>query len=671
MRSGFIVRPFGRKSFNSTSGSTVELDFDRVESELIRPAFKGAGIDGGTTGDIARAGNIRTDMFELLAVADVVVADISIHNANVFYELGARHALRTQVTILIRCRGQEIPFDLRTDRYIEYDADTPGQAVDKLIRTLKDSLTADNRDSPIFALLPKLDPPLVSMLCPVPREFQEAVRRAADTNDVGQLILLDEEADGRTWAAEGIRLVARELFFQKRWPESLSALNRLRELAAGDSEADMKLATVYVKLKCLADSDNAINRALAHHNLNFSEIAEAYALLASNAKTRWLQDLGDAAIADEESLGFAHLSNASELYRKGFDSDLNHYFSGLNALAMVSILLELGRLHPAWWNDNHDDEKAAGRALDDLDRDRELLLGAVDLSIQRGTQEPKGDDRIWATISRADFLFLSTPQGQDGRVVEAYKKALTNAPAFAYETVSRQLDLYAKLGVFSERVTALRTKIQPLKPPLAEKPRPIHWIVFAGHRVDAPGRSHPRFPATLAAQSAARAAIEAKLTTLLATYPDSDFCGLCGAANGGDILFHEVCRSLNIPVWLYLAIPENDYIERSVRHEDQSDWVPRFRTVVEYCNERTRRLADDANVPIWLNGVQDDYVWERNNRWLLNAALAEGARKLHLLVLWDGKMEGDGSGGTHHMVQVAKASGADIIHISTCDLFGI
>jgi hypothetical protein len=256
-------------------------------------------------------------------------------------------------------------------------------------------------------------------------------------------------------------------------------------------------------------------------------------------------------------------------------------------------------------------------------------------------------------------------------VVEAFKKALTNAPAFAYEAVSRQLDVYAKLGVFPDRVTALRTKIQPLKPTSAEKPRPIRWIVFAGHRVDAPGRPHPRFPGTVEAQSAARAAIEAKLTALLASYPDSDFCGICGAANGGDILFHEVCRSLNIPVWLYLAIPENDYIEQSVRHEGQADWVPRFRTVVEYCNERTRRLSDDVKVPTWLSGVRNDYVWERNNQWLLNAAFAEGARKLHLLVLWDGKMEGDGSGGTHHMVQIAKASGADIIHISTRELFGI
>ncbi len=81
----FIVRPFGTKG---------GIDFDRVEGELIAPALEGLGITAHTTEEIARAGNIRTDMFERLLLADLVIADISIHNANVYYELGVRHALR-------------------------------------------------------------------------------------------------------------------------------------------------------------------------------------------------------------------------------------------------------------------------------------------------------------------------------------------------------------------------------------------------------------------------------------------------------------------------------------------------------------------------------------------------------------------------------------------------
>ena len=41
---------------------------------------------------VADAGNIRADMFALIIEADLVICDITVHNANVFYELGIRHA---------------------------------------------------------------------------------------------------------------------------------------------------------------------------------------------------------------------------------------------------------------------------------------------------------------------------------------------------------------------------------------------------------------------------------------------------------------------------------------------------------------------------------------------------------------------------------------------------
>ena len=67
----FIVRPFGTKN---------NIDFDRVETELIRPAMKTAGLAGGTTGEFTQQGNIRTDMFEQLLIADLVIADINMPN---------------------------------------------------------------------------------------------------------------------------------------------------------------------------------------------------------------------------------------------------------------------------------------------------------------------------------------------------------------------------------------------------------------------------------------------------------------------------------------------------------------------------------------------------------------------------------------------------------------
>src|SRR4026209_342201 len=144
MFNSFIVRPFGTKE---------GIDFDRIETELIRPAMDQAGLTGGTTGQFIQQGNIRTDMFEQLLIADLVIADVSIHNANVFYELGIRHSLRDKKTFLIRCSKDEVPFDIKTDRYLSYQEDKPSMALGALVAGLKATLLTDKVDSPVFYML--------------------------------------------------------------------------------------------------------------------------------------------------------------------------------------------------------------------------------------------------------------------------------------------------------------------------------------------------------------------------------------------------------------------------------------------------------------------------------------------------------------------------------------
>ena len=167
MTSVFIVRPFDKKpvTIKDKDGKdiSVEVDFDQIDKLLIQPALSKNGLEGKTTGVIAEAGNIRVDMFQMLIVYDLVIADISIDNANVFYELGIRHGLRPNGTILLRfpTSGKDVPFDLKTDRYIAYERENPAGAVDQLAQSIKETIQvlrrADRRpDSPVFLLLPAL-----------------------------------------------------------------------------------------------------------------------------------------------------------------------------------------------------------------------------------------------------------------------------------------------------------------------------------------------------------------------------------------------------------------------------------------------------------------------------------------------------------------------------------
>jgi hypothetical protein len=129
----------------------------------------------------------------------------------------------TCCTILIRfdTGGRDVPFDLNTDRYVDYDRENPAASIGLLAKSIKDTINAianaDWRpDSPVFLLLPALAPTDLAKLIVVPREFQEAVERAENDGSNGRttLALLAEEAKLNVWAREDVWLVGRA----QRWP---------------------------------------------------------------------------------------------------------------------------------------------------------------------------------------------------------------------------------------------------------------------------------------------------------------------------------------------------------------------------------------------------------------------------------------------------------------------
>jgi hypothetical protein len=66
--------------------------------------------------------------------------------------------------------------------------------------------------------------------------------------------------------------------------------------------------------------------------------------------------------------------------------------------------------------------------------------------------------------------------------------------------------------------------------------------------------------------------------------------------------------------------------------------------------------------------VKKDYsTWQRANLWLLQEAVAIGARNLTLIALWDG-VKTEGLGGTYHMRTIAQGCGAALVTIYTTDL---
>ncbi|MCD8003215.1 MAG: nucleoside 2-deoxyribosyltransferase [Clostridia bacterium] len=72
-----------------------------------------------SAGDLDSQQSIIKDIVQGIHKADVIIADLTNLNANVFYELGLAHAMNKKVIIITQCL-EELPFDIRSYRANEY-----------------------------------------------------------------------------------------------------------------------------------------------------------------------------------------------------------------------------------------------------------------------------------------------------------------------------------------------------------------------------------------------------------------------------------------------------------------------------------------------------------------------------------------------------------------------
>lgn len=657
----FIVRPFGTKE---------DIDFDRVEAELIKPALVALGIPGGTTGEILEAGDIREDMFNELLMADLVVADLSIHNANVFYELGIRHALRTRRTFLLRCRTDNYPFDITTSRYLEYDSEHPAGTLESLIQSLRATLESERQDSPVFQLLPELKEQESEHFLAVHAQFSEDVELAFRKKRDGDLSLYGEEVKRLPWEIVALRLTGENLFKLRSFDSARSIWERVLELKPGDQQALDRLSTIYQRLGMLEESDLALTKLLNDESLPTSARVEALALKGRNDKARWLNGWRAAPAEGQRSLALESqlLRDAFDAYDEAFTRDLNHYYSGVNALGLLVVLLELADAMPEEWLFNFDDEEEATYELGQL-RKRHIVLSTLVKSSVQAAEISVTEPDIWLDITKADLQCLISENPR--RVAVLYKNALLKSDAFVMDSARKQLLIYDQLGI---RATCVKAALDVL-PAIDDHTKVIHTILFTGHMIDQPDRKSPRFPADQeeVAQQAIQKALEEEKKRIETLYGDNTeviFRGISGGACGGDILFHEACHKLGIASQMYLVFPREQFIQTSVQFAG-TDWVERFNTIYNRLEPADRPvLGPGEALPAWLNKKPDYSIWVRNNLWMLHNALVNGGDQVTLVALWN-REGGDGIGGTQDMVNRASAAGAKTVIIDTGVVFDI
>ncbi len=103
----FVLMPFAK-------------EFDDVYQLGIKVACEEAGAYAERLDEQLFAESMLQRIYNQIAKADVVVADMTNRNPNVFYEVGYAHALG-KVVILLTQEDGDIPFDLKHYRHIVYE----------------------------------------------------------------------------------------------------------------------------------------------------------------------------------------------------------------------------------------------------------------------------------------------------------------------------------------------------------------------------------------------------------------------------------------------------------------------------------------------------------------------------------------------------------------------
>jgi len=141
----------------SKSDSCTSEEWTRIYEKIIKPAVENAGLGFKCKRSVALRGNILKDIIMDLHKNDVVIADLTDQNANVFYELGVRHGLKDGTIILTQDRKFASIFDLNNYASHVYDWKTDKgrkEMTSKIQELLKDFVQNPNKpDNPVSDFL--------------------------------------------------------------------------------------------------------------------------------------------------------------------------------------------------------------------------------------------------------------------------------------------------------------------------------------------------------------------------------------------------------------------------------------------------------------------------------------------------------------------------------------
>lgn len=230
MKYCFVVSPIGEEK------SEIRANADKLLKHIINPVCQSCGFSVERVDQINDSDSITQTIIDKLLSADLVIADISGHNPNVFYEMGYRKCTGKPI-IHLKSKGENLPFDVNTIRTFEYDL-TDLDSVDAIKERLQQTISAisfetvdeleenansknDNTFSGLLPILYQIQDSISDLKTEISRKDNETLQTIMQTS-------LNNAAKAESADEIMMKVLLPELL---RNPESFSNLMQIAEMA--------------------------------------------------------------------------------------------------------------------------------------------------------------------------------------------------------------------------------------------------------------------------------------------------------------------------------------------------------------------------------------------------------------------------------------------------------
>jgi tetratricopeptide (TPR) repeat protein len=400
----FVLMPFGKKP--DVSGSLV--DFDAVYRDLIAPAIREADLEPIRADEEMSGGIIHKPMFERLIFCKFAIADLTTANANVFYELGIRHAVRGWSTVLLFSKGgSQLPFDVAPLRAMPYTltpqgapADLPAMRaalVERLRKAKADAVQDPIADSPLYTLVDgypdKVDHSRTDTFRDDVRyaeELKGKLAAARKEKDAAAALRAVETSLGDLAAIETGVLIDLLLSYRaaEAWKEMLALVARMPKPLTATVLVREQWAFALNRNGHGEEAEQVLRKLIEERGPS----SETYGLLGRVYKDRWAAALK----AGETFKARGVLEKAIEAYRVGFEADWRDAYPGVNTVTLMEI-------------------------KEPPDPRREELLPVVRYAVER--KIAAGQPDYWDFATRLELAVLAR---DEAKAAEALSDALAN-----------------------------------------------------------------------------------------------------------------------------------------------------------------------------------------------------------------------------------------------------